>query len=215
MMRMKSLFPIFFLFVFIGIGYGQEDGSDTLKYPFTNQNGGLFLDGQIKYDVVYDPLKDQYVLWPKIGDIVGGEPIFMKSQDYLDLLLNKDIQAYYREKSRAYDEMYRTNTFGDAGKGDGNILPSMRIKSRVFETIFGGNEIQLIPQGSAQLDLGVFIQKIDNPQLLPQNRNTLTVDLQQRIQMSVLGKVGENLQLKANYDTQAGFGFENQMKLQW
>lgn len=215
MMRMKSLFPIFFLFVFIGIGYGQEDGSDTLKYPFTNQNGGLFLDGQIKYDVVYDPLKDQYVLWPKIGDIVVGEPIFMKSQDYLDLLLNKDIQAYYREKSRAYDEMYRTNTFGDAGKGDGNILPSMRIKSRVFETIFGGNEIQLIPQGSAQLDLGVFIQKIDNPQLLPQNRNTLTVDLQQRIQMSVLGKVGENLQLKANYDTQAGFGFENQMKLQW
>src|SRR5690606_1287256 len=71
------------------------------------------------------------------------------------------------------------------------------------------------PQGTAQLDLGLFIQKIDNPQLLPQNRNTLTVDLQQRIQMSVLGKVGENLQLKANYDTQAGFGFENQMKLQW
>src|SRR5690606_9880240 len=26
---------------------------------------------------------------------------------------------------------------------------------------------------------------------------------------------GENLQLRANYDTQAGFGFENEMKLQW
>src|SRR5690606_30473775 len=113
------------------------------------------------------------------------------------------------------DEMYRSNAFGDEEGESGNILPSLRIKSRAFETIFGGNEIQLIPQGSAQLDLGVFIQKIDNPQLLPQNRNTLTVDLQQRIQMSVLGNVGENLQLKANYDTQAGFGFENQMKLQW
>lgn len=33
--------------------------------------------------------------------------------------------------------------------------------------------------------------------------------------MSVLGKIGENLQLKANYDTQAGFGFENEMKIQW
>lgn len=65
------------------------------------------------------------------------------------------------------------------------------------------------------MDLGLFIQKIDNPQLLPQNRNTMTIDLRQRIQMSVLGKIGENLQLKANYDTQAGFGFENEMKIQW
>src|SRR5690606_22099881 len=118
-------------------------------------------------------------------------------------------------KSQAYDQMYRSNSFGDQEVESGNILPSLRIKSRAFESIFGGNEIQLIPQGSAQLDLGVFIQKIDNQQLLPQNRNTVKVDLQQRIQMSVLGKVGENLQLKANYDTQAGFGFENQMKLQW
>jgi len=65
------------------------------------------------------------------------------------------------------------------------------------------------------LDLGVFLQKIDNPMLLPQNRQTLTMDLNQRMQLSILGKVGENLQMKVNYDTQAGFGFENQMKLQW
>ncbi len=51
--------------------------------------------------------------------------------------------------------------------------------------------------------------------LLPQNRQTLTMDLNQRMQLSILGKVGENLQMKVNYDTQAGFGFENQMKLQW
>ncbi len=31
----------------------------------------------------------------------------------------------------------------------------------------------------------------------------------------VLGKVGENLQLKANYDTQSGFAFENRMNLVW
>ncbi|MGI9525610.1 MAG: cell surface protein SprA [Weeksellaceae bacterium] len=65
------------------------------------------------------------------------------------------------------------------------------------------------------MDLGVFIQKLDNPQILPQNRNSFAIDLQQRIQMSVLGKVGENLQLQANYDTQAGFGFENRMNLGW
>ncbi|MFV0305566.1 MAG: cell surface protein SprA [Moheibacter sp.] len=217
MSRTKSLFPIFFLLLFIGIANGQEpEESDTLPYPFENQEGGLYLDDQINYDIIYDPVRDQYVLWPKVGEIIVGEPVYISSKDYLDLILNQEIDGYYRDKSRSYDEMYRTNAFGDReGENSGNILPSLKIKSRVFETIFGGNEIQLIPQGSAQLDLGLFIQKIDNPQLLPQNRNTLTVDLQQRIQMSVLGKIGENLQLKANYDTQAGFGFENQMKLQW
>lgn len=216
MRRMKSLFPVILLFAFIGLAYGQEpEIEDTLKYPFSTETGGLYLDNQIEYDIVYDPIRGVYILYPKIGGISVGQPIYMDSQTYLDLILKRDIDTYYRDKSRSYDQMYRTNAFGDQGKDDGNILPSLKIKSRAFESIFGGNEIQLIPQGSAQLDLGLFIQKIDNPQLLPQNRNTLTIDLQQRIQMSVLGKVGENLQLKANYDTQAGFGFENQMKLQW
>ncbi len=219
MRRMKSLFPVIFLLLIIGTANAQEpdpEPTDTLPYPFNTEEGGLYLDDQINYDIIYDPSNDQYILWPKIGGITVGEPIYISSQDYLDLILSRDIDSYYRDKSRAYDEMYRTNAFGDKEKeGSGNILPSLKIKSRAFETIFGGNEIQLIPQGTAQLDLGVFIQKIDNPQLLPQNRNTLTVDLQQRIQMSILGKVGENLQLKANYDTQAGFGFENEMKLQW
>lgn len=33
--------------------------------------------------------------------------------------------------------------------------------------------------------------------------------------MGLIGKVGENLQLKANYDTQSGFAFENRMNLVW
>lgn len=216
MRRIKSLFPIIFLLLIIGKANAQDPvESDTLKFPFDTQTGGLYLDNQINYEVVYDPVNNQYVLWPKIGGITVSEPIYLSSQEYLDLILNQDINNYYKDKSREYDKAYRTNAFGDKDEGNGSIIPSFKIKSKAFETIFGGNEIQLIPQGSAQLDLGLFIQKIDNPQLLPQNRNTLTVDLRQRIQMSVLGKVGENLQLKVNYDTQAGFGFENEMKLQW
>ncbi|WP_449401442.1 T9SS outer membrane translocon Sov/SprA [Chryseobacterium wanjuense] len=58
-------------------------------------------------------------------------------------------------------------------------------------------------------------RKIDNPLILPQNRTSFTFDIDQRIQLGLLGKVGENLQLKANYDTQSGFAFENRMNLVW
>lgn len=195
--------------------FGQDD-NDTIKFPIRHQTGGLFLDNQITYDVVYDAITRQYVMYPKIGDTLVDAPIYLSRKEYLELVQNQDLKAYYRLKSQTNDQYFRESQFGDKEKKKaGSILPSFKVKSKAFETIFGGTEIQLIPQGYANLDLGVFLQKIDNPSLLPQNRQTLTMDLQQRMQLSVLGKVGENLQLKVNYDTQAGFGFENQMKLQW
>jgi len=208
---------IFYLLTFVGcniIVKAQE--IDTLKFPIRDQKGGLFLDNQIKYDVEYDPLFRQYILYPKIGTSLVSEPIYLTRTEYLKLVQNEDMKGYFRQKSQTNDQYFREQRFGDnLGKKGSNILPSFRVKSKAFETIFGGTEISLTPQGYANLDLGVFLQKIDNPTLLPQNRNTLTMDINQRMQLSILGKVGENLQLKVNYDTQAGFGFENQMKLQW
>ncbi|SFM86274.1 cell surface protein SprA [Algoriella xinjiangensis] len=190
--------------------------SDTLKFPIRDQKGGLFLDNQVKYDVQYDAITRQYILYPQIGTSLVSDPIYLTRQEYLTLVQNQDMKSYFRTKSQTNDQFYREQRFGDKEqKKEGSILPSFRVKSKAFETIFGGSEIQLIPQGYVNLDLGVFLQKIDNPMLLPQNRQTLTMDLNQRMQMSILGKVGENLQMKVNYDTQAGFGFENQMKLQW
>ena len=212
----STIAALCFLFVMGAMGDVVAQESDTLKFPIRDQKGGLFLDNQVKYDVQYDAIKRQYILYPQIGTSLVSEPIYLTRQEYLALVQNQDMKSYFRTKSQTNDQFYREQRFGDKeGKKESNILPSFRVKSKAFEMIFGGSEISLIPQGYANLDLGVFLQKIDNPMLLPQNRQTLTMDLNQRMQLSILGKVGENLQMKVNYDTQAGFGFENQMKLQW
>lgn len=212
----STIAALCFLFVMGSMSDVKAQETDTLKFPIRDQKGGLFLDNQIKYDVQYDAIKRQYILYPQIGTSLVSEPIYLTRQEYLTLVQNQDMKNYFRTKSQTNDQFYREQRFGDKeGKKEGSILPSFRVKSKAFETIFGGSEISLIPQGYASLDLGVFLQKIDNPMLLPQNRQTLTMDLNQRMQLSILGKVGENLQMKVNYDTQAGFGFENQMKLQW
>src|SRR5690554_543278 len=118
MKGLTRLFSVLFFLFALSTAYGQEEESDTLKYPFDNQSGGLYLDNQIHYEIVYDPIKDQYVLWPKIGDIIVGDPIFISSADYLDLILKRNIDTYYKEKSRAFDEMYRSNQFGDKESED-------------------------------------------------------------------------------------------------
>ena len=212
----STIAALCFLFAMGTMSDVMAQESDTLKFPIRDQKGGLFLDNQIKYDVQYDAIKRQYILYPQIGTSLVSEPIYLTRQEYLTLVQNQDMKNYFRVKSQTNDQFYREERFGDKeGKKEGSILPSFKVKSKAFETIFGGSEISLIPQGYANLELGVFLQKIDNPMLLPQNRQTLTMDLNQRMQLSILGKVGENLQMKVNYDTQAGFGFENQMKLQW
>ncbi|HKK12513.1 MAG TPA: cell surface protein SprA, partial [Flavobacteriaceae bacterium] len=77
------------------------------------------------------------------------------------------------------------------------------------------NTIEVIPQGSVEMDLGVLFSKQDNPTFSPRNRSNFTFDFDQRISLSLLGKVGTRLQVTANYDTQATFDFQNLVKLEY
>lgn len=165
------------------------------------------------YEAYYDVSLGVYLLYPKIGNVVVGAPVAMSPKEYGRYITTNQLRAYYREKSNAANLVHRKDKT-DAQK-KGLLLPSLTIKNKVFESIFGGNKIELIPQGFASFDVGALYQKIDNPLILPQNRKNFSFDIQQRIQLSLLAKVGENLQLKANYDTQSGFAFENKMNLTW
>ena len=51
------------------------------------------------------------------------------------------------------------------------------------------------------------------PGYLETNRKNLAFDFDQKMQVNATGKLGERLDLQINYDTEATFGFENKMKL--
>ncbi|MFV0237282.1 MAG: cell surface protein SprA [Flavobacteriales bacterium] len=204
----KILFWVLFLAKLV---YGQEK-TDSLKYPFTDQTGGLYLDNPIKVTATYDSDTDLYIIEQKVAGEDIATPIYMTKKEYSDYILRQRVTDHYLKKSRNYDEAYRSQKLGFTNAAQ-SFIPGVKINSKVFGQIFGGNEITLTPQGYASIDLGVRHQKIDNPQILEQNRTQFDIDLQQRIQMSLLGKIGENLNLRANYDTQAGFAFENRLNL--
>ena len=60
-----------------------------------------------------------------------------------------------------------------------------------------------------------MVNKIDNPSLPEAQRKTTSFNFDERIQVNVIGRIGEKLQLQANYDTEATFEFENEMKLEY
>ena len=192
--------------MFAGLS-AQEKPSDStiIKKDFSLAN-------PIRYEAYYDVASGMYYVYPKVGNLVIGEPIAMTSEEYHRYIMSNALGSYYKEKSNNQSLTYRDDKTEAQKKG---LLPSVTIKNKLFESIFGGNKIELIPQGFASFDLGGLYQKIDNPLILPQNRKSFAINIQQRIQLGLLGKVGENLQLKANYDTQSGFAFENRMNLVW
>ena len=181
----------------------QDSVSVRQEYPIENP---------LRYEAFYDVSSGMYFLYPKIGNLVVGNPVSMTSAEYHEYMLNNQLSAYYKEKSSTNSLGYRKDQSEAVKKG---LIPSVNIKNKLFESLFGGNKIEIIPQGFASFDIGGLYQKIDNPLILPQNRTSFAIDIQQRIQLGLLGKVGENLQLKANYDTQSGFAFENRMNLVW
>ena len=186
---------------------------DSIIPPETGYNLGQLNmpnPNSITSKYIYDPFTDRYVYTEKIGDFNINYPIILTPENYNKLVLQENMQSYYKSKLDAIE-----------GKKEGseesrkNLLPEFYINSGFFESIFGGNTIEVIPQGSIEMDLGFIYTKQDNPAISPKNRTNFTFDFDQRISLSLLGKVGKRLQVTANYDTESIFDFQNQIKLEY
>jgi cell surface protein SprA len=158
----------------------------------------------------YDLITEMYIYTQIIGGFSITYPLILTPEEYRDLILNQQMKSYFKDKIDAAD-----------GRKEGaeelqkNLLPTFYVNSGFFESIFGGNEIEIIPQGVVEIDLGLLYTKQDNPAFSPTNRSNLSFDFDQRISLSLLGKIGKKLQITANYDTQSTFDFQNQIKLEY
>jgi len=219
---LKSSFKLFFLFIlFFGAAensYAQdtdeeesnEQEVDSVKTGFDLGKLVLKNPESIVSKYRYDPKSDRYIYNESIGDFDISYPIILTPEQYFDLVRKEGMKDYFKEKADAY-----------SGKKEGsdearkNLLPNFYVNNNFFQSVFGGNTIEVVPQGSVAMDLGVIWQKNDNPSLSPRNRTNLSFDFDQRISLSMLGMIGERLQVTANYDTEATFDFQNIVKLDY
>lgn len=218
---LKPTFKLLFLSViFFGsmqMVLAQDNGQDNEAQEVDSVKTGVSL-GRLKLEnpqsivskYTYDPKLDRYLYTESIGDYDISYPIILTPAQYMELVRKEGMKDYFQEKIDAY-----------SGKKEGseqarkNLLPNFYVNNNFFETIFGGNTIEVIPQGSVAVDLGVIWTKNDNPALSPRNRTNTSFDFDQHISLSMLGKVGERLQVTANYDTEATFDFQNLIKLDY
>ncbi len=205
------------VFFFLGTVavFGQDDeqnttDQDSTKTGFTMGRLELPDPNSIESKYTYDPILDRYIYTQQLGSFNITYPLILTPEEYERRVRDEEMKKYFKEKVAALD-----GKTDDGIGGQKNLLPNFYVKSELFQSIFGGDSISLIPQGSVEMDLGLLYTKQDNPSLSPRSRSNFSFDFDQRISLSLLGKVGERLQITANYDTESTFDFQNQIKLEY
>jgi cell surface protein SprA len=181
----------------------ESDPGTTLQPEEKNK---LFLGTPSNFseDFIYDPTTNTYNYIRKAGELPITTPTSLNFEEYNELDLNRSLDNFWREKSVS----------GPAASRSG-IIPQIHIGGEVFDRIFGGNTIDIRPQGSAEVTFGVLSNRRDDPSLDIRQRKTTNFDFQQRIQMSVMAKIGDKIEFNTNYNTEATFDFENKLKLKY
>jgi cell surface protein SprA len=190
--------------------------ADSLKLRFPIRDSpflqlkpkrGIYLDdpSNIRRSVSFDPERRQYLIHETVGNSPYRLPQYLSIDEYRRYEEQQSLRRYWRGLSDSILSVSRTPGF----------IPPIKVNSQSFERIFGGSRIDIRPQGSADLTLSGRINRNENPLFNERQRIQTNFDFDQRIQMNVIGQIGEKLRLGFNYNTDAQFDFENQMKLDY
>lgn len=155
-----------------------------------------------KYEL--DPQKNQYNYSSKIGNYNYGLPASETFSERLKNENKKSNKQYFKQRSQA-------NNFA---KGS-SIVPPIQVPSKAFDRIFGSSVIDIRPRGTAELIFSYNGNEVRNPAFSLRQQSTSQFDFKQKIQLNVAGSVGDKVKVNMNYDTEATFEFENQMKLDY
>lgn len=208
--RSRSTFLIIVLLFSVAAWSQEPTAQDSVKTGFDLGSIKTPDPNSIESKYTYDATTNRYIYTEKIGSFNINYPVILTPKEYYELVARESVKEYYKEKISAFDGKKE-----GADEAQKNLLPEFYVKSDFFESIFGSNTIEVVPQGSVEMDLGMLFSKQDNPSFSPRNRSNFTFDFDQRISLSLMGKVGTRLQVTANYDTQSTFDFQNLIKLEY
>lgn len=203
-MRLNKGIKYIFILCFCLLGNSlvkAQDDSLALPYPqmlFSNP-------GNFSQNIEYNLTSKDFTFNSTIGTFQSSRPTFMSESTYKKWMFDQQIQNFWKAKVQS-----NIKEEGIAG-----TKPKIKIGGEGFSKFFGGNTVDIRPQGSAELSFSGNFNKTKNPSLTENQRNQSNFNFDQSIQMNVIGKVGTKLTLRTNYDTKSQFDFENQMKLEY
>ena len=150
--------------------------------------------------IEYDAVNNCYVVRTRMGDLDIATPYMMTPEEYRAYSERQQMSKYWQQKIEEVDH-------DNEDKFD---ITDMKFNIGPADKVFGPGGVQLKLQGSAELLFGFKHQYVDNPSLTERSRNNNIFDFDEKIQLTVNGKVGEKLNFNMGYNTEASFSFDQQ-----
>ncbi len=147
-----------------------------------------------------------YTIYERLGDVNYRPPTNLSFEEFQQYQQQQQSREYWRSRSEGLE--------GEGALGGRNLIPPIYI-SPVFDRIFGGSYVEIIPRGFVTLDFGGRWQRIESPDRSIRQQRNGGFEFDQQIQMNVVGKIGEKLQVTANFDNNNSFDFENNLKVEY
>ena len=167
----------------------------------------LMMPENIEQKVEYNDTLGGYLIGSKMGNQYLGAPVLMTAEEFGEWCNAQLQRDFYRKKN---NEIYQAK-----GKEKFDFT-DMHFELGPAEKIFGPGGVRVKTQGTAELKLGATMKNVDNPSLPIRNRKTTTMNFDEKINLSVNGKVGDKVNMNLNYNTDATFDYDAQnMKLKY
>jgi cell surface protein SprA len=176
--------------------------SDPNRNPFDLRDPQI-----IQQNVDYDPKTNSFIVDERLDSNTRYRP----STEY-------SFDEYFKMRNQNEDRRYlrQLSQLGRVKAGDDPVVPYKdRISKSIVDRLFCGSEINVRPQGNIDLTFGGDYQKIANPVLTERQQRQGGFDFDMNIQLNVIGTIGQKLKLTFNYNTQATFDFDRQVKVQF
>ncbi|MGF1534125.1 MAG: cell surface protein SprA [Bernardetiaceae bacterium] len=162
---------------------------------------GLGLPSGISLDRRLDSTGNYIELRETLGDFYFRPPSRISLDDYRDLRSAEIDREYWRT--------LQSGETDESGLATNRLFKPIKLESKMLNRFLGGDEIDIQPNGAVTLDFGGQWTRIDNPQIPIRQQRMGGFRFDQRIQLGLLGKIGEKIQMNVNWDTKSTFQFEN------
>ncbi|MGV3539158.1 MAG: cell surface protein SprA, partial [Rufibacter sp.] len=180
--------------------------------PFSNRTTLspllLPLPSNVKVTVEPDDSLKNFEITEQIGGMDYRDPSTMTFEEYSRYQQRKSMRDYWRSKSATLDEQ-------NPATPSRRLVPKIELGGRTFDRLFGGNTVDIRPNGLATLKFGALFNKNENPAIPLRQQSVGDFEFDQSIALNIDGRIGEKMRITANWDTKANFDFENNLKLEY
>ncbi|MCQ2228209.1 MAG: cell surface protein SprA [Bacteroidales bacterium] len=201
-----------------------QDTTEPLRYPIKNEGDipeaksqGSSFDlkdpDNAEYSAEYDAETGMVTIYRKMGGLNVRMPYSMSIEEYQNDKIRRSMMDYWMSKREQASPRLTQNQTPEEQQKNTLLNSKWKVNSDLFKSVFGSDMVTMKLQGQAKVSIGVQSNRIDNPTMQERMRKNTSFDFDESIQLNLNAQIGERMKLGINYNTDATFDFENEVKL--